>query len=506
MTSPLQKAKLCYAVYILEIKKRFICVTACSIFTFICAYMHSNCLIYCITSSLQKIDCVKKRERWSKSQEETGSKDSPSAYKDMLCKESTKKFLQPEHSSLANGSQMRNLVSFFKEYSSKEIECVQDYRNPKKETLSGAWRASPWIQLYSSYKAKLCMACKTFCKYFICDIGGGRCTSQSQPLHQLPHQVETLNVLIPGESFAKPSMQSEALQAQPLYGVCELFDHFGDGIDDGSLYDNLCNFEAFHFFNENCCVQGVSKAEKVSLIFTDVHEAFSVTLSVCLFWCFLTLLPFYLYHLFCFLSPTLSLHNTIVRKLCVYLVSGYVLWWYVDVYLLSKILTFFYSFQIQRDAFSITAQTKVYAYLSWYISVFMLFVLIFSTILVFYNQKRAVITNKIHSFSCPSLPRKRFIQISNTPSNKKEERVGNTCVKKKHTFFAQASSITYFDRKFRVQIWWGCLLVAAFLSPPELFSQFVCTVSFILLVEFTLWCAYFSSCRDQKKIEEKKTE
>jgi Sec-independent protein secretion pathway component TatC len=529
MISPLQKAKVRYAVYIVEIRKRCICVALCSLFTFICAYINSTCLIYSITSSLQRIDGVKVKEKGmqdalfqnrrffyqklGKNEEETNVK------KGLFCE-------------LANGSQIqRNLLVFFSRKCSMEVTSMQEYGDAKKGTFYTTFQGIGELLRTNSiyYVHKLVKQMYGFlycCKHALFETD----TEKKEGSHNFQEVDNSGSGISCEEAVLSSSCKGELCKPH-TFDPKTFCNDSGDDIDKPSLYGNLDNFEGLHFFNENCCVQGEPfKGEKVSLIFTDVHEAFSVTLSVCFFWCFLTCLPFYLYHLFCFLSPAslLSFHNAILRKLCVYLLVGYVLWWLIHVYLLSKILTFFYSFQIERGVLSISAQTKVYAYLSWYISVFIFSVIVLSAILVFYNQKRALITNKIHCFPSLSLPLQQCkgrhpsngsqtadttsntatdstsntsnsTPIKNKNKNKKEKCVEDTCcMKNKNTLFKlkQASSITCFDRKFRGKMWWGCLLVAAFLSPPEIGSQFMCTLSFILLVEFTLWCAYFSSSRN----------
>lgn len=359
--------------------------------------------------------------------------------------------------------------------------------------------------------------------------------------------------------------------------ICSLFTFVCAYIHRVSLmYSIISSLQKMHYikaFGDNGVVgEDCPSVESTSLIFTDVQEAFSFTLYVCSFWCVYTCLPIYVYHLFCFLSPGwhLSFRNKVFLHTFTYLFSAYFLWWIVDKYYLSKILSFFYGFSIDGQGFCIHAQTKVFSYLSWYLSVFVLYICIFSLSAIFWVYKQTQImfttfpikdsiqkqnikhtiqqscalnTNNVKPVRCKNgvvqnevLSGSGFTKpkglcavpegLSVTKQSKWENEVfakhrHSPTESKAHPFWfvktAKAfvpwgtdattkRSIRYpyisepfpgesFEQKHRGKMWWVCLLCAAFLSPPEGIYQLLCTFLFISLFELICCISYLSYSR-----------
>ena len=240
-------------------------------------------------------------------------------------------------------------------------------------------------------------------------------------------------------------------------------------------------------------VQGLALQAPVRLIFTDVEEAFYTVLSISLFWCFLACFPVLLYHILCFFQPGFYAWQSRAAWffVCSRIPLAYGTLRVVDLIVIPRLLAFFYSFQIQRDSLWLHAQTKVISYVSMYVFLYSVTILFILSVGVWSFYKRRQILRL--------LPQALTGRSADT----------NVRVQQPNVIRSQALDLQkrgdwrrdhyYGDQ--RGKVWWGCLLVAALVSPPEIFSQLIYALSLILLSEVSVWLAYTSSCRFLNKAD-----
>ncbi len=137
----------------------------------------------------------------------------------------------------------------------------------------------------------------------------------------------------------------------------------------------LCSFgisyykstELIYLFVSSCYTKNPLDP-KISFIFTDVREAFSATLLICLavslFLCF----SFVLYSFVCFLLPSWFLHERKENLSILYALSilflCYTSW--VHLIIIPKVCDFFFSFQVENiDCFSLTVEPRIYPFVMW---------------------------------------------------------------------------------------------------------------------------------------------
>ena len=226
----------------------------------------------------------------------------------------------------------------------------------------------------------------------------------------------------------------------------------------------------------------------VRLIFTDVGEAFYTLLSVSLFWCVWASFPVLVYHILCFLQPGFYAGQS--RRVCVFVYKR-VLWGYlvlllVDLFLIPRLLSFFYSFQIERDSLCLHAETKVVSYVSLYVWIYgsTVVLLLFTGLWGSYRRRQI-----LDWLSMPDLPRNEFAASPEVKLTGKQSCGVESYLTKRH------NSLGDRYREQRGKVWWGCLLVAALISPPDISSQFACALLLIIWSEVGIWLAYTSSCR-----------
>ena len=218
-------------------------------------------------------------------------------------------------------------------------------------------------------------------------------------------------------------------------------------------------------FSEDAAISGDCA---VRFIFTDVEEAFYTLLSVSLFWCLFVCFPVLLYHTLCFFQPgfyawqSRRVWFSVLRR--VILVYGVLQ--LMHLFIIPGLLSFFYSFQIERASLYLHAETKIVSYVSMYVFVYCIAVafLVVTGIWSSYKQRRIL----------------RCLHATRLPLEK-------GLVKDKY-------------RDYRGKVWWGCLLGASLASPPEISIQLGCTSLLILLSEISIWVAYVLSCRSWNKI------
>ena len=229
----------------------------------------------------------------------------------------------------------------------------------------------------------------------------------------------------------------------------------------------------------------ISQDGAVRLIFTDVEEAFYTLLSVSLFWCVWACFPVLVYHTLCFFQP--GFHAGQSQRVCASVLKrifwGYLVLWLVDLFLIPRLLSFFYSFQIERSSLCLYAETKVLSYVSLYVFVYSSTVVLLLLTGLWGSYRRRQILDWVRT---PHLSTSTASQ--ETESTSTQLPLKGFFIKRFHLLGAQF-------RDQRGKIWWGCLLVASFLSPPDISSQFACALLLILWSEVGIWLAYTSSCR-----------
>lgn len=184
-----------------------------------------------------------------------------------------------------------------------------------------------------------------------------------------------------------------------------------------------------------------TNAWQTNFIFTDVYEAFSSAVSVCLLACSFCVLPLMVYQSLCFFLP--SWHVFERQGRCQLVLAIFLCWtqylYAVHSIIIPRVCGFLLQFQVEKDCFSITVEPKIVSYVSWSINLLALFTLVFILTCAFYLCA-------LHGV----LDMKAWKQ------------------KRKHSVFF-------------------CLLFASLLSPPEIWSQLIFTLILFLLWECFIW-------------------
>lgn len=192
----------------------------------------------------------------------------------------------------------------------------------------------------------------------------------------------------------------------------------------------------------------VTKHKQKGFIFTDVYEAFSSTVSICLINSLFCLLPLMLYHSVCFLLPSWYVHEK--KKQCKRIVVVFLCWvgyiYLTHFFLIPKLCSFLLQFQVERGCLNIIVEPKILSYISWAANIL---VIATSLFFFFYVLYMCVLCGAI-DVKEHSRHRKAFLSIS--------------------------------------------LLLASFISPPEFWSQMLLTVFLFLLCEFFFLMCFVRCC------------
>lgn len=190
-----------------------------------------------------------------------------------------------------------------------------------------------------------------------------------------------------------------------------------------------------------------AKHKDKSFIFTDVYEAFSSTISICLISSLFCVLPLILYHSICFFLPSWHLYEK--KKQCKRIIVVFLCWvgyiYSIHSFFIPRLCSFLLQFQVQRGCLSITVEPKILSYVFWAAGILVIATFLFFFFYVFYM---CVICGILDVKKC-SRHRRAFMCMS--------------------------------------------LLLASFVSPPELWSQLWLTLFLFLLCEF-LFLICFVRC------------
>lgn len=188
-------------------------------------------------------------------------------------------------------------------------------------------------------------------------------------------------------------------------------------------------------------------------IFLDLTEAFYTLLKLSTIFSFLLLIPFLVYHLWSFFSP--SFYNIERNKIKIYLIMFFILWCFeilfIYLFLLPKICDFLLSFEIIADANKNNLQPIVSVEFSARIESYVNLIVKISSFIYFLFQ----------------IPFGIYLLYLN---------------KSLHV------SSLYTNRKIMVLI---SLLVSAFLVPPEMVTQLIVAFYFYILFEILIFIGLF---------------
>lgn len=191
-----------------------------------------------------------------------------------------------------------------------------------------------------------------------------------------------------------------------------------------------------------------------NFIFTDLTEAFSATYIICTIFAVFFTLPVVYYQIWCFSIPSFFFHER--QKITRYTWILFFLYGTTNIliyfYIMPEIYKFFLYFELKSTTVTLRLEPKIYSYILLTSRIYMLLISIFSIPLIIY------------------------------------------------CFFNKIKVILDFLSKNRKSINVFFLLCAAFISPPDIFSQFLLGFVFFSFFEICLWCGFYSKRKSNKSI------
>ena len=191
-------------------------------------------------------------------------------------------------------------------------------------------------------------------------------------------------------------------------------------------------------------------------IFTELTEPLYVTLKISTITSICVLFPMVWYMIWCFFIPSCFYSERNNYTFFTLFWNVFFIWTILTSYynVLPHLFDFLVQYEIERNLFSIQLEARIGSYLSWSLKVsFMLSILAQLPLLCYFLYRLEIL--------CPS-------------------------------FLSQ-------NRKFLFFIF---LLTAALLSPPELITQIILTMAFVILYELIIWLGFFhASCTMKTKLK-----
>lgn len=183
-----------------------------------------------------------------------------------------------------------------------------------------------------------------------------------------------------------------------------------------------------------------------NFIFTDLTEALSATLHICIFFSFHSIIPLIYYHFWAFFIPGFFQQER--KKISTFLIFFFFYIFlgcnFVVIILLPKILSFLLSFEIKKEIINIQLEARIQSYIDFTFTFYLFFFFLFQIPLIFFTLFR--------------------YQILNT----------------KNLFF------------YRKYFYFFALLMGSFLSPPDFLYQLtIACFFFFFIYEISLWLAFF---------------
>ena len=184
-----------------------------------------------------------------------------------------------------------------------------------------------------------------------------------------------------------------------------------------------------------------SAMDPLDFIYTNISEAFYATLSACFVCSTVVIIPFAIYQGWCFLMPSRyqqerALWN--LRILAVIIYTTTIMWLMVG-FLLPRIYTFLHLFAVSDGVLRITLEARIAPYLTWIFLTCILFLLLTACPMVIYFTLK----NNIIS--------------------------------------------VHYLLKNRRSTYYLILISVAFVSPPDIWSQFVFTAFIYAFFECVMW-------------------
>ena len=109
-----------------------------------------------------------------------------------------------------------------------------------------------------------------------------------------------------------------------------------------------------------------------SVIFTSISEAFTTTITICIWYGFLCTYPYGLYQSFCFFLPSFfpEEKSFFIKIYCYCLFSFLGTYSLCNFYIIPELLRWFLEYGVSTDFMSLSLQAKVSTYLSWSQSIY----------------------------------------------------------------------------------------------------------------------------------------
>lgn len=179
-------------------------------------------------------------------------------------------------------------------------------------------------------------------------------------------------------------------------------------------------------------------------IFTDLTEALSTTIQICLIISLHLITPLLLYHFWTFLIPGFFLYERIrISYFFFYFFSLLIFEIFLIFFLIiPEIMSFLFTFEIKKEIMTIQLEARIYSYIHFLFNIYWAVLCSFQIPFVFL-------------FLCKN-------RIINTKS---------LCFYRKYFYFL-------------------ALLLAAFLSPPDMFYQLCLAFFFIIVYELSVWLSF----------------
>ena len=195
----------------------------------------------------------------------------------------------------------------------------------------------------------------------------------------------------------------------------------------------------------------------LDFIYTNVSEAFYATLSACFICSMVAIIPLIVYQSWCFLMPSRyqrerALWNERILAIGVYTTT---IMWLMMAFLFPRIYTFLHLFAVSSDVLHITLEARIAPYLTWiFLTGFLFLLLTWFPIVIYIALKNNVL------------------------------------------------SIHYLLKNRRTTLYL-ILICAAFVSPPDIWSQFVLTLFGYIFFECVMWYYLYttvSTLKAQKNV------
>jgi len=186
------------------------------------------------------------------------------------------------------------------------------------------------------------------------------------------------------------------------------------------------------------------KEENLYFIFTDVTELFSVYLKIILFFSFQITLWYLLYHLFSFLSTAFYFQE---YKLTSFLFYSGTLFWFLSIFFSSFVVipfgwNFFLSFQLQQSFYF---EARISEYLKFYNNTYFVCLIYCQFLTVFF------------------------------------------------VFLTDINKNYLYVKKYRKFYYYLFLIISTLITPPDMISQVLTTISLTLVYEIILLFLFFTS-------------